>query len=269
MYGSLSQVFHENTKQFLSALQINERKRLFPFYENILESINFKSYPRFKKIELQKTFPRGRPSIQKTILNSRPVVKFGAKTLTLKEISEILFYSAGITYKKKGESKEVWDKSTRSYPSIGARYPLELYLVVLRSSGVKAGIYHYNIKYNALELISEGDFTNQIIHTTHDQEWIRNASMVVLISAIFKRTEIKYGDRGYRYVLLEAGHLAQNMYLIATSMNLGCCTVGEFLDDELNKLLDLDGTYESVLYIVVVGAKKQGLTKRIRSLLLV
>lgn len=268
MYGSLSQFFHENTKQFQSESKTNERARLFPFYEDIVESIHFKSYPRFKKRVL-KARPQERPSVQTTILNSRPIEKFTAKALTLKEIAEILFYSAGITYKEKGESKEAWDNSRRPYPSLGARYPLELYPIILRSSGVPAGLYHYNVKYNALELMMKGDHMNAIIHATPEQEWIRNASMVVLISAIFKRTEINYGDRGYRYILLEAGHLAQNIYLIATSMNLGCCTVGAFLDDELNRLLDVDGTYEAVIYMVVVGAIKRSLTESIRSLRLV
>lgn len=268
MYGSLSQFFHENTKQVQSLSKPNERTRLFPFYEDVVESIHFKTYPRFKKMTL-KTSPQRRPSIQQSILNSRPVEKFTGQALTFKEISEILFYSAGITYKEKGESKEAWDNSRRPYPSLGARYPLELYPVILRSSEADAGIYHYNVKYNTLEFMMKGDYTNTIIQAIPDQEWIRDASMVVLLSAIFKRTEIKYGDRGYRYVLLEAGHLAQNIYLIATSMKLGCCTVGAFHDDELNELLDLDGTYESVIYCIVIGAIKQSLTKSIRSLRLI
>jgi len=264
MYGSLSQYFHENTKQFQSETKLNKRARLFPFYEDVVEAIHFKSYPRFKQMGLT-IRPQEHPSVQSTILNSVPVEKFTAKALTFKEISDILYYSAGITYKEKGESKEVWDNSRRSYPSLGARYPLELYPVILQSSGVPEGLYHYNVKANALELMARGDYMNAIIHATPEQEWIRNASLIVLISAIFKRTEIKYGDRGYRYVLVETGHLAQNIYLITTSMNLGCCTVGAFLDDELNQLLDVDGTNEAVIYIVVVGGIKRSLSESIRS----
>lgn len=264
MYGTLSQYFHENTKQYQSDSKTNKRVRIFPFYEDVVESIHFKSYPRFKKLGL-KTRPQGRPSVQSTIQKSIPVEKFTAKALTFKEISEILYYSAGITYKEKGDSKEVWDNSRRPYPSLGARYPLELYPVIIRSSGVPEGLYHYNVKYNAIELMTRGDHMNAIIHATPEQEWIRNASLIVLLSAIFKRTEIKYGDRGYRYILLEAGHVAQNIYLIATSMNLGCCTVGTFLDDEVSQLLDVDGLNEAVIYIVVVGTIKLNLTKSIRS----
>jgi SagB-type dehydrogenase family enzyme len=266
MYGSLSQVFHENTKQFPLTPDRDEQKHLFPFYNDVVESIHFKSYPRFKKIQLQSTFPKRRLSIQQTILNSPPIGQFGAKKIALNEISELIFHSAGIIDKEKGESEEAWNRSRRSYPSSGARYPLETYVVLLRSSGIEPGIYHYNVKHNTLELISQGDYTNQIIHATHNQKGITDASMIVLLSAVFKRTEIKYGDRGYRYVLLEAGHLAQSIYLIANSMNLYCYPCGEFFDDELNELLDLDGTYESVIYMVVVGAKHQNLAERIRSL---
>ena len=85
------------------------------------------------------------------------------------------------------------------------------------------------------------------------QEWVGAASVVLLISAVFGRTQSKYGDRGYRYVFLDAGHMAQNIYMVTTSMNLGCCTIAGFLDHEVDEMLDLDGSDESVIYMAVIG----------------
>lgn len=258
----MSGFFHENTKQFLprSETSTDYQKQLFPFYEEVLKHIHFKSYPRFKQISLTKRLPE-KFRLKEITRNCMRTEELEARPLTLDEISTILFYSAGITCKEEGG-----DYSLRSYPSIGSRYPLELYPITFRNSGVEAGIYHYNVKLHSLESIAEGDFTNQIVHCTHNQEWIKNAGMILLLSAVFKRSEILYGERGYRYVLFEAGHLAQNISVVSNRVGLGCSTIGEFLDDELNKLLDLDGVNESILYIVVVGREKLPLHKRIRSL---
>jgi SagB-type dehydrogenase family enzyme len=86
------------------------------------------------------------------------------------------------------------------------------------------------------------------------QEFLGTASVCLVLSAIFQRTRWRYRERTYRYVLLEAGHVGQNLYLAATGMGLGACAVGAFLDDQLNDLLALDGQEEAVLYLISVGA---------------
>lgn len=85
------------------------------------------------------------------------------------------------------------------------------------------------------------------------QDWVKKSSAVLIISAIYKRTEIKYGSRGFRYVLLEAGHVGQNIYLIASALKLKCCVIGGYLDKEINALLDLDPDQEIVLYLIALA----------------
>lgn len=264
MYGSLSQFFHENTKLTADLSPSNPNEPLFPFYKEAVETIHFKSYPRFQALKLEKGPRVQQPCMQRIIRNIKPVEKFTAQSITRTEVSEILFYSAGIAYHEKVGGETFWDNTRRPYPSIGACHPLELYPVIFRGLGLDPGVYHYNVKTDSLELMMKGDYTNQLVHAIPNQDWIKNASMVICISAIFKRTETQHSDRGYRYVLLEAGHVAQNIYLLAASMGLGCCTVGVYLDDEINQLLDLDGLYESVIHVVVVGGIKTRLLDRVR-----
>ena len=254
-YGSLSNMFHENTKifQFDSEKIIREYKRVFPFYESIVEDIHFKCYPRFRQVELPKGITK---DIASTFYH---VNEFQPKALSKTVISEILSKCAGAY---KGKDKD-WDSSIRPYPSFGSRYPLELYPVILLSTDIERGLYHYNVKINTLETIKSGDFSTQISDYVGEKGLLKNASMLVLISAIFMRSRMISGDRGYRYVLFEAGHLGQNFLRVLSHIDLACNFIGEFLDDEFNKLLDLDGIQESVIYAIAIGQKKKGLLEKI------
>lgn len=244
----LSEIFLENTKIFFPEDSDEYDPKNFP---KEWKKAYFKSYPRFKRIKLPK-LSEIPTTLDDVLKNRKSIREFSKEPLSLKEISTLLFYSSGIIHKG-----ETWDESSRPYPSAGARYPLEIYPVMLNSKEINNGIYHYNLKEHSLECISEGDYKDKLFEYTNWQEMVKNASMVLLISAVFKRTEMKYGDRGYRYVFLDAGHMTQNIYLVSTSIEVGCCTIGGFLDDEINKLLDLDGVNESVIYIAVIGKKKQ------------
>jgi SagB-type dehydrogenase family enzyme len=84
-------------------------------------------------------------------------------------------------------------------------------------------------------------------------EIVSQASLVVIMVAVFARTCRKYGERGYRFVLLDCGHVAQNLHLVATAIGLGSVGIGGFLDDELNDVLDLDGVGEAVVHTIAVG----------------
>ena len=84
-----------------------------------------------------------------------------------------------------------------------------------------------------------------------------NAPVVIIWTAVFSRTKWKYGQRAYRYIYLDAGHIAQNLALSATSIGLGSCQIGAFFDDEINQILDINGFDESAIYMSVVGYKKQ------------
>jgi len=211
------------------------------------KKIYFKIYPRCSQIKIEKKslFSKS-PSIFYLLLKRSSQRKFNKTPLSFKEISQVLYFSAGIKKNKKS------DQVKRMYPSAGARYPLEIYVVILNSKEIPEGIYHYNVKWNTLELLEKGDF-KQIITEATQQKWVRNSAMVIIITAIFERTVIKYGIRGWRYILLDAGHLAQNVYLVSTALRLKCCSIGGFVDEKIIKLLDLNPNFELPIYLIAIG----------------
>lgn len=237
---SLSEIFHENTKMLFI------EKRVQSEVPDSWKTISFKSYPRFKQIALT-PFVKSNFNIEDIINKRRSIRNFKKSQLTIEQLSKILYFSAGITYNGKTS-----DETLRAYPSAGARYPLEIYPVVFNLKGLEAGVYHYNIKLHCLELLQEGNFNREMFKYI-DQEMIKDCSFIIVITAVFNRTKNKYGERGYRHILLEAGHLTQNTYLITTAMGVGCCTIGGFLDNEINKLLNIDGLSESAIYMAAIG----------------
>jgi SagB-type dehydrogenase family enzyme len=120
-------------------------------------------------------------------------------------------------------------------------------------AGLETGLYHYAVLEHALERLRTDDLRTELVVAGVGQEMLGQAQVVFVLSAIFQRTRWRYRERAYRYILLEAGHIGQNLYLAATSMGLGACAVGAFLDDNLNNLLGLDGEEESALYLIPVG----------------
>ena len=171
------------------------------------------------------------------------------KSITLEDLSKILYHSLGITHVESGEERE---KTSRPYPSVSKTFPLETYLIIFKMEDLKPGVYHYDVRSHNLELMMEGNFVEEIVKATQNESLI-NASIIFAVSAVFQKAEFKYGDRGYRYVLFEAGHLAQNIHFLTTLMDLSFQSVGEFIDDTFNKILDIDGYNESVIYVAAIG----------------
>lgn len=250
---NIAEIFHENTK--ITHFDDNLISQNIPYG---WVEINYKSYPRFPKVNLSRVYSKNSSGIKKLLMKRRSIRDFKVQKISFNALSKILYFSAGITTQKTND----WNTAFRAYPSGGARYPLELYLVVFNVKDLVKGIYHFNVKYNVLELIKRGNFKNQMIKLFGNTTWVGKSGFIVLISAVFGRTLIKYGNRGYRLVLLEAGHLAQNIYLLSTSLKLGCCALGGFLDNQLNSLLSLEKTNESVIYTLSIGKPSDDLDKK-------
>lgn len=180
------------------------------------------------------------------IQQRRSVRDYSGQPMTLEEVSRLLYHTGGIT-------EERWGHGLRSAPSAGALYPIEVYPVVHRVEGLEPGLYHYAVHNHSLELLQAGDLRGEIVRHGLMQEFLGEANLVLVFTAIFQRLRWKYQERTYRYALLEAGHLGQNAYLAATSMGMGACAVGAFLDDDLNALLGVDGEDEAAVYMLSVG----------------
>lgn len=214
----------------------------------------FKDYPNAEKIALPKVSRRDaegrsieRPgSLEEAIARRRSVRDYADGALSLEELARLLYYSSGINDTR-------WGIGLRAAPSAGAQYPIETYAVVQAVVALPQGIYHYNVRDHLLERVRSGDFRQAIMDYGLAQEFLGKANVVLALTAIFQRTRWRYQERAYRYVMLEAGHIAQNLYLMGTALGLGVCAVGAFWDDEINRLLEVDGKEEAALYLLAVG----------------
>ena len=204
----------------------------------------YKSYPGAEAAPLPD--PRGYDglSLKEALEARRSVRDYAAAPLSLEELSRLLHAAQGITEPRSG---------FRAAPSAGALYPIELYAVVSDVAGLEPGIYHYAVQTHGLELLQQGDFRAAVTRAGLGQGFLGQANVCIVLSAVFQRTRWRYRERTYRYVMLEAGHVGQNLYLAATAMGLGACAVGAFLDDDLNDMLGLDGVQEAVLYVISAG----------------
>lgn len=183
---------------------------------------------------------------EESIQRRRSIRNYSNQPITLEELSRLLHFTSGVT-------SERWGRKLRAAPSAGALYPIETYPVIHRVAELQPGLYHYGVQDHTLELIRADDLRGEIVTQGLMQEFLGQANLVLVFTAIFQRLRWKYQERTYRYALLEAGHLGQNVYLAATSMGLGACAVGAFLDSGLNALLQVDGQEEAAIYMLAVG----------------
>jgi SagB-type dehydrogenase family enzyme len=206
----------------------------------------YKIYPDAERIVLPD--PRGFRglSVEEALEMRRSVRDYAGQALSLEMLSRLLWAAQGITQER---------LEFRAAPSAGALYPIETYPIVHSVSDLESGIYHYAVREHALDRLQEGDFRGHVTLAGLYQGFLGQANVCFVLSAVFQRARWKYHERAYRYVLLEAGHIAQNLYLEATSMGLGACAVGAFFDGKLNDLLGLDGVDEAALYIISVGER--------------
>ena len=141
----------------------------------------------------------------------------------------------------------------RSVPSGGALYPLELYPVVMRVDGLDAGVFHFDPPRRLLELVQAGEVAAELEATCPFPGLLAGAAAVVFVTAVFWRSRFKYGLRGYRFTLLEAGHVVQNVLLAATELGVPALPLGGFYDTRVESLLGVDGVDESAVYAIVLG----------------
>lgn len=187
----------------------------------------------------------GAVSVEEAIMRRRSIRSYTDEPLSLQDISQLMWAAQGITDPQ---------RRFRAAPSAGATYPLEVYVVVgtVGVTGLASGVYRYDPFDHSLENILEGDLRSSLADAALGQRWVREAPVNIVIAAIYERTTGRYGERGIRYVHMEAGHVAQNLYLQATARGLGMVVVGAFEDDRVQKLLHLPAD-QRPLYIIPVG----------------
>ena len=239
MKENIGDIFQKETKYFRGKLSGG------PLVWNAKPK-TYKQYPNAPIIELEGPPKDEEPLLWTTIAKRRSIRNFKDEPLSKQDLSRLLWATQGIT------KKEV-DFEFRACPSAGALYPVETYLVLNNTESIDAGIYHYSIPNHSLEQLQKGDYRLKIAQAALDQDMAYAANAVFVWTALFGRAKWKYEQRAYRYVYLDAGHIAQNLALAAVGLNLGTCQIAALYDEEVNSLLAIDGEEESVLYMSVVG----------------
>ena len=182
-------------------------------------------------------------SIEEAIESRRSCRSYTDDPVLLGDISHLSWAAQGITEAKIG---------FRAAPSAGALYPLEVFLVI-GNSDIAAGVYHYRCGEHALERVKMGDYRKELCEASLEQEWVEKVALDLVITAIYDRTMMKYGESGrVRYVPMEAGHVAENIYLQAESLGLGTVSIGAFYDDKVREVLSVPSEYVP-LYVMPVG----------------
>ena len=196
-------------------------------------------------IKLPKPSTIGDKSLEQLLNQRRSVRDFQNREISLAQLGQLLWAAQGITH----------PQGFRTAPSAGALYPLELYVVANKVKTLQAGVYHYHPHQHQLTEIRENDISKILARASYGQSSVRDAAAVIVFTAIYERTTVKYNKRGIRYTHIEAGHAAENLFLQAEALGLGTVVVGAFYDDEVRDVLRLPDNVNPLL-LMPVGNKQ-------------
>lgn len=216
----------------------------------IAEVDTFKKYPDAKKIKLPTEWKLKEARITPLFQKRRSLRKYEMQSISMEELAFMLWACQGITAKS-------GNYTFRTTPSGGALYPIETYFSANLVEGLDPGLYHFDVENFSLDSLSETDSAEAVAAVCLNQNFMAHSALSFLWSAVIRRSMSKYGNRGMRYILLDAGHICQNLIVAAEATGNGACPVAAFYDDEVNKLLGLDPKEETVLYAASVGKRPQ------------
>lgn len=251
------ELFHENSKY--SPLERHPTFALHPSDSQVVSVMRtlrrVKPYTDRAKVALPRAWPAAVVGADELLRCRESARGFGAAGIDLPELAKTLYMAYGLTRDNEGTA---FPRPFRTIPSGGALYPLELYVVASRVEGLAPGLYHFDAEDHELDTLDGGERTQRIAACFVQSELALQCAAIVLVSAVFVRTIFKYGDRGYRFLLLEAGHLAQNAILCATGLGLAAVPIGGYDDRALDELLGFDGLSESTIYALLLGQPPAG-----------
>ncbi|MGB9006010.1 MAG: SagB/ThcOx family dehydrogenase [Candidatus Aminicenantales bacterium] len=210
----------------------------------ILVNVGYAQASEAETIQLPPPRQDSRMSVEKAISQRRSVREFAEGSLSLVEISQILWAAQGFTQERKDpprlwNPKYEWQGGLRTAPSAGALYPMEIYLLAGNIEGLTTGVYKFVPKSHSLKKIMAGDKRSALSDAALKQAAIEKAAAVVVMAGVYERTSYKYGERAERYVVMEAGSIAENIYLQGATLGLGTVLIGAFKDEEVKKVLQM------------------------------
>lgn len=207
----------------------------------------YKKYPdNLERIELSKPDRSDGEPLYKLMQQRRSRRNFLNEPVAEENLSQVLWASQGLSLLTEYHQ-------FRTAPSAGGLFPIETYCVINNVAGMKPGIYHYQVGYHTLVLLDQGHFSQKLAKAALGQQMISDSAFNLVWTALIERSRWKYEERAYRYIYLDAGHIAQNTALAAESCGLGSCQVGAFFDEEVDKIIGVDGVGEFSIYLTAVG----------------
>jgi SagB-type dehydrogenase family enzyme len=240
---TLSLLFHLNSEPWLN----DEAYRSAAYHQE------FKDVASEGRVALPSTPESG---LARLLRERRSCRAYRAQTMPLTAVAALASAAYGAV-----EVTELPDRTSflrRSVPSAGGLFPLEIFVFAQRVEGLPDGLHHYDVRGHELRTVRRGNLIPDLEPVLYTYPFIRNANLIFALSAVFHRTQKKYGPRGYRYVLLEAGHVAQNVCLAAAEQDLSTLCMGGFVDSRFNRMLGLEPTLEGVVYTVAAGYAAPG-----------
>lgn len=235
---ALSRLFHLNSEPWLN----EEAYRGAPYVQE------YRTYPDATRIRLPETVVS---AVQSLAERRRSIRAFVDEPLPLASLAALLRCAYGVIGPDPMDGGGVFLR--RPVPSAGGLYPLDLFALVRRVDTLGPGIYHFDAKGDALELVSDHVWDTDAKDVFYTWPFARHAPVILCFAAMFECTQKKYGPRGYRYVLLEAGHAAQNLCLVAEDMGLATLCMGGYRDGALNRMIGLKTPEEGVVYTIAAG----------------
>jgi len=207
----------------------------------------FKEYPH-AATRVPVRLPKEPPAadLWQVLARRRSLRQYKDRALTPEELAALVWATQGVTLASRSYL-------LRTSPSAGALYPVETYLAIHRVEEMEPGIWHLNLPDFSLELLESLDSRQPLVQACLGQRFMGEAAVDFIWTGILNRAMWKYRERAIRYIFLDAGHICQNLMLAATALGLGCCPVGAFLDEEVERLVDVDGVEEVALYLASVG----------------
>lgn len=246
----LWELFHENTKYHQFSYGTSDEE-VAEHMANLHESLPFDGFPTILLPDRLPPLTMAVDQAMKSRVSSRAM---RPGSLSIGQLTAILHYGYGVTRNLNNTSMP---GGLRVTPSAGALYPLEIFIYVSKVKRLAGGLYHYNPVKHHLRRLRDGVKSKELDGCFIPETVPKHCSVLIFVTALFARSTFKYGNRGYRFVCMEAGHVAQNMSLVCSAFKLGCLNIGGFYDRKIDSFLGLDGIAHSTLYLLAVGSQRQ------------
>ncbi len=240
--------YHEKTKY-----AFDDVKNVYREYSSEPQPKTFKEYPDKPAINLPKDFKKDKDKFHNVVQKTRAAGKFRllkSDPLSLDQLSQIHYLTNGVTRVREFPNQKL---HLRAAPSASGLFPIEVYTIVNRVEGLDEGVYYFSPQEHRLIQLDDTNRIKSAVNAGFNLKVLKNAPVLLIFTMVFPRSMWKFKERAYRYCTMDAGYVGENLLLAAHSLNLSANLVGDFVDSEINSLLNLDASEEAAILMASVG----------------